>query len=198
MSPISFVATEYGSDIIATPTDEQKKALKEMPGEPVVGYFGDSDEADKYEFTDYGSFSGVKFDRAVDGEDIFYFAKGRYLNLHTLVASKPYLYSYPFRGVYKYSASETSKLMSWFDIAYGENPFMGVVTGIDNQEAQADLMVKVGKGEVTLSATRMQDVKIRTISGIGMKSVNLNVGDTRTVKLPAGAYLVNGVKVIVK
>ena len=194
---ISFVAAQTGSDIIATPMDGTA-GKKELVGEKnVSGKFGGTGGGTYY-FTNVASFSGVKYDRAVS-QDIFYFANNKYLNLHTLSRTKQYLYSYPFRGVYKYSTDiVASKQMHWFDIAYGENPFMGTPTDIDATDVQADLMVKAGKGFLTLSASRSQDVNIYTASGIDMKRVDLNAGETRTVALPAGLYILNGIKIIVK
>ena len=195
---ISFVAAQKASDIHATPKDGTA-GKKEIEGESATGSFGGSD----YEFTNFGSYSGVKYDRA-ESQDIFYFAQNMYLNLHSLSRDKQYLYSYPFRGVYKYTTASTTptpsgaKQMRGFYIEYGENPFQGVPTDINGQEAQPDLMVKVGKGEVTLSASRSQDVTFYTIGGITTKRVDLEAGDTKTVNLPAGAYMVNGVKIIVK
>ena len=188
---ISFEAKQKGATIIATPK-VGNAGKKEIEGEKATGSFGGGD----YDFTNFGSYSGVRYDR-VDGEDIFFFAQNMYLNLHQLNGSKRYLYSYPFRGVYKYT-STNAKQMRGFYISYDMNPFQSVPTGIDNQDAQADLMVKVGKGEVTLSATRAQDVTFYTMGGITMKRVDLEAGDTKTVKMPAGVYMVNGVKIIVK
>ena len=199
---ISFVAAQKGSDIHATPTVKDAVTnigMKEIEGESATGSFG----GDDYEFTNFGSYSGVKYDRA-ESQDIFYFAQNMYLNLHSLSRTKQYLYSYPFRGVYKYTTASTTptpsgaKQMRGFYIEYGENPFQGVPTDINGQEAQPDLMVKVGKGEVTLSASRSQDVTFYTIGGITTKRIALEAGDTKTVTMPAGAYMVNGVKIIVK
>ncbi len=191
---ISFVATQSGSSIVHT-DKEGSLGKKEIFGEKnVVGNFDDTD----YYFTNVASFAGNKYDRD-DSQDIFYFANNKYLNLHTMTTSSQYLYVYPFRGVYKYSTSaQTAKLMRGFDIAYGENPYIGIPTDIDTQKAQADLMVKAGKGMMMLSASRSQDVNIHMVNGITTKRINLNAGDTRTVTLPAGVYVVNGVKIVVK
>ena len=198
---VSFVITQYGSDIIATPK-VGTEGVKEMEGESATGSFGGKD----YDFTNYGSYSGVKYDRA-DSEDIFYFARDMYLNLHTLNPSKQYLYSYPFRAVYKYATKSSSgtgtttggaKLMRGFDISYDDIPISGIATDIAAQDTQADLIVKVGRGSVTMTASRAQDVNINTLNGMNMKRVDLNAGDTKTVNLPAGIYVINNVKVIVK
>lgn len=190
---ISFVATQAGSSIVAT-EKEGSLGKKEMVGESVTGIF----DGDTYYFTNVASYSGNKYDRA-DSEDIFYFANNKYLNLHTMTSKSRYLYTYPFRGVYKYSTSAPlAKQMRSFDVIYGENPYIGIPTDIDSQKEQADLIVKTGKGEVTISATRSQDVNIHTINGMSTKRVDLNAGDTKTITLPAGAYVVNGVKIIVK
>ena len=192
---ISFVAAQKGSNIIATPKNGTGETggigKKELEGESASGKFGGGN----YNLTNWGSYSGIRYDRA-ESQDIFYFAQNMYLNLHSLSRDKRYLNSYPFRAVYKYTTAGNAKQMRGFYINYDE--FQGVPTGIDSQETEADLMVKVGKGEVTLSATRAQNVTLYTIGGITMRRVDLNAGDTKTVNLPAGAYMVNGIKIIVK
>jgi hypothetical protein len=89
--------------------------------------------------------------------------------------------------------------MRGFDISYYDIiPFSGIATDIAAQDTQADLIVKVGRGSVTMTASRAQDVNINTLNGMNMKRVDLNAGDTKTVNLPAGIYVINNVKVIVK
>ena len=212
----SFVAVESGAKIIATDIMEENNPtgtgyLYVEDGTVDVKY----GENTIYKFTNKGSYSGAKFDRAAKinnqevGEDVFYFAHDKYLDLHTLQKYKDgiqdeahlqrYLYLYPFRGVYTYvkEGGEGAKRMQWFNISFDSPSNNSVPTDIENA-AEADLIVKAGKGIVTMSASRTQDVTIYTIGGINTKRVNLNAGDTKTVNLPAGIYMINNVKVIVK
>lgn len=199
---ISFVATQYGSNIIPTPATGYESTIGTgmlHDGETATAYFNSA----TYTMTNKASFSGAKFDRA-KSEDVYYFANNQYLDLHTLARSAgQYLKSYPFRGVYTYTRTggtegTYSKLMKWFDISYDTPNFFEVPTSLDEQTAEADLMVRAGNGVVTLSATRSQDVTINTLSGMSVKRIALEAGDTQTVSLPSGIYVINNVKIIVK
>ena len=201
----SFVVAEKGAKIIATNIEGE-----DNPNGTGWLHTGEEDvsatfSSYSYKFTNKATFSGAKFDRA-ESEDVFYFANNKYLDLRKMSMKdkdgnlNQYLYIYPFRGVYTYTrtgGTQGAKSMSWFDISFDEPFINDTPTGISNA-ADADLIVKAGKGIVTMSASRAQDVNINTLSGLSMKRVDLNAGDTKTVNLPAGVYMINNVKVIVK
>ena len=207
----SFVVAEKGTKIIATNIEGENNPtgtgwLHSDDGTVSVKYGSAT-----YAFTNKATFSGAKFDRAAKdntgkeiGEDVFYFANDKYLDLHTLSLYdkdgklNQHLYIYPFRGVYTYvkTGGNGAKRMQWFDISF-DAPNHGTATDIANA-VEADLIVKAGKGIVTMSASRAQDVNIYTVSGVNSKRIALEAGDTKTVNLPAGIYMINNVKVIVK
>lgn len=201
----SFVIAEKGAKIIATNIEGEDNpngtGWLHTGEEEVSATFGTYN----YSFTNKATFSGAKFDRA-KSNDVFYFANDKYLDLRTLSKYdkegnlNQYLYIYPFRGVYTYTrtgGASGAKSMKWFDISFDKTNFNDTPTDIANA-ADADLIVKAGKGIVTMSASRAQDVNINTLSGMSIKRVDLNAGDTKTVNLPAGIYMINNVKVIVK
>lgn len=207
----SFVVAEKGTKIIATNIEGENNPtgtgwLHSDDGTVSVKYGSAT-----YAFTNKATFSGAKFDRAAKdntgkeiGEDVFYFANDKYLDLHTLSLYdkdgklNQHLYIYPFRGVYTYvkTGGNGAKRMQGFDISF-DAPNHGTATDIANA-VEADLIVKTGKGIVTMSASRAQDVNIYTVSGVNSKRIALEAGDTKTVNLPAGIYMINNVKVIVK
>lgn len=192
---ISFIATQKGSSIVKTPTDISNKFIE---GESASGKFEDV----TYNFTNYASYSGSVYDRA-ESENVFYFAKNKYVDLHTLVKSKQYLYVYPFRGVYTYETNASgAKMMKGFYISYNldEMEDAGLVTALQEMDAEtnADLMIRSGKGMLTITSTRDQNVSIRSISGMTIKNANLSAGGSTTVSLPAGIYIVNNTKITVK
>ncbi len=59
-------------------------------------------------------------------------------------------------------------------------------------------MIRSGKGMLTISASRNQDVCIRSISGMIIKNVGIKAGATTTVAMPSGIYIVNNTKITVK
>ena len=201
---ISFIATQKGSSIVKTPNlvSEDVFSGKLIQGETAQGKYSDVD----YYFTNYASYSGGKFDRAVS-ENVFYFSKNKYVDLHTLYpGTLQYLMSYPFRGVYTYSTSAPAdptsgaKPMKGFYISYDldEMEDAGFVTRLEQLGTKADMMIRSGKGFITITATADQKFMIRTLNGMAVKNVGVNAGNTTTVNLPAGIYLVNNTKITVK
>ena len=209
---ISFIATQKGSSIVktpepvTTPTGESEITNAEEPifsGKLIMGETAQAKYKDvNYYFTNYASYSGGKFDRAVS-EDVFYFSKNKYVDLHTLYpGTLRYLMSYPFRGVYTYSTTATSsaKRMQGFYISYNldEMEDAGFTTGLEELGTKADMMIRSGKGFITITTTADQKFTIRTINGLTLRNVSVKAGSTTTVNLPAGIYIVNNTKITVK
>jgi len=201
-----FTVSQKGSSIIKTPTADAVPTANNKPfctgaiikGEQTSGKFG----SDTYQFTNYASYSGNIFDRAVS-ENVFYFGNtnNKYVDLHTLARSAgQYLYVYPFRGVYTYEGNRfNAKSMRWFNICYDENPTpQSETTAISNMPAWASLMIRTDKGSISLTAKKDQTVDILSVSGVKMERVQMASGDTKVVSLPAGVYVVNGTKIVVK
>ena len=201
---ISFIASQKGSTIVKTPEPTSTPAV--FSGKLITGETAQAKYKDvNYYFTNYASYSGGKFDRAVS-EDVFYFSKNKYVDLHTLYPGNlQYLKSYPFRGVYTYSISAPTtpsgaKLMKGFYISYNldEMEDAGIITQLEQLGTKADMMIRSGKGFITITATADQMFTIRSISGMTIKNVNVSSGNTTTVSLPAGIYIVNNTKITVK
>ena len=108
--------------------------------------------------------------------------------------------SYPFRGVYTYSASGSGAKMNGFYISYDldEMESAGFATRLEQLGTKADMMIRSGKGFITITATADQNFTIRSLNGMTFKNVSVNGGTTTTVNLPAGIYLVNNTKITVK
>ena len=202
---ISFIATQKGSSIVKTIDPEKEIEFVTLPvfsgkliqGETAQAKYGD----DNYDFANYASYSGGKFDRAVS-EDVFYFSKNKYVDLHTLYpGTQQYLMSYPFRGVYTYNTSASgAKLMKGFFISYDldEMESAGFTTRLKELGTKADMMIRSGKGFITITATADQKFTIRSLNGMTFRNVSVDGGNTTTVSLPAGIYIVNNTKITVK
>lgn len=195
---ISFIATQKGSSIVKTPAPVTESVFSGsfIKGETAKAKYND----DNFDFTNYASYSGGKFNRAVS-ENVFYFSKNKYVDLHTLYpGTLQYLMSYPFRGVYTYSTSAGAKLMNGFFISYNldEMEDAGFATRLEQLGKNADMMIRSGKGFITITTTADQNFTIRSLNGMTFKNVSINGGTTTTVNLPAGIYLVNNTKITVK
>ena len=209
---VSFIATQKGASIdktqgaeAETPTGISEITKKTAPictGKLIMGESANASFSNNtYSFKNYASYSGAKFDRAVS-ENVFYFIKNKYVDLHTMwPASERYLYSYPFRGVYTYTTSASpAKMMKGFYISYDldEMEDAGLVTALDEVKTKADMMIRSGKGFITITATEDNTFFIRNLSGMIIRNVRVIAGNTTTVNLPAGIYLVNNTKITVK
>lgn len=183
---VSFIATQYGSDVVAT-----KGAMASdytFMGETATGTMAGSN----YSFTNYGSYSGKKLNK---NGNIFYFSGNMYLNSKNLREHLQYVYVYPFRGYYQYTGGSGAKVMKSFNVLYGEN---GATTGITDIDEKADLAVMPGNGTLTFETAIDQQVRVFAVNGTMVNKLSLKAGDRRTIALPAGVYIVNRTKMIVK
>jgi len=140
-------------------------------------------------FTQVGTFSGTKINK--NKTNAYYIAN------NVLNATYNYKYNevkmYPFRSYYIYEGkSNAAKL----NIVIGENDW-DETTGISNVNAKY-AGVQTGEGTITITAENAGTYRIFTVAGQNKAMLNMQAGETRTVNVPAGIYLVNGVKVLVK
>ncbi len=150
-----------------------------------------------YSLTPTGSYMGKEIENASTANPaVFYFSKDHFVTTRTLDAGKS-LKILPFRSYYEYNASAGAKLTK-FRIVFGDYEGENSTTGINKVERNADLAVIPGKGIITLMARADKDVTIYAVSGMTVDKCNLKAGDTRTVTVPAGIYVINGVKMVVK
>ena len=184
---ISFIATQKGSDVVASTSMANDTYL--FKGEAAKGKIGQYD----VNFTNYGSYSGKKLNK---NRKIFYFSGNMYLCSKNLDAEFPWLYVYPFRAFYEYTGGADAKDLSGMSVIYDDS--QDEATGIANLQPRPNLAVQAGNGTITFAATVDSKVNIYTVTGTLASSVNVKAGSTETVNVPAGMYVINGVKVIVK
>jgi len=194
---LSFVVKQRAATIVATPKQTSGLGQIFFTNEIVSGQYTNKKKVTTpYTCTQQGSFAGVTYDRAVS-ENVFYFAANMFLNLHTLAKAKgQYLYNYPFRSAYTYPDGGTgNNLLQFFEIDF-EGP-LGT-DAIAEMPQQADLAVRTGKGYISMSSTIDQTVSVRSLNGMTVGELNMRAGDSKSINLPAGIYVVNNVKIIVK
>ena len=184
---ISFIATQKGSDVVASTSMANDTYL--FKGEAAKGKIGQYD----VNFTNYGSYSGKKLNK---NRKIFYFSGNMYLCSKNLDAKFPWLYVYPFRAFYEYTGGADAKDLSGMSVIYDDS--QDEATGIANLQHRPNLAVQAGNGTITFAATVDSKVNIYTVTGTLASSVNVKAGSTETINVPAGMYVINGVKVIVK
>ena len=191
----SYLVRCGGSLVKATP--KEKNGIFE--GESATGTLNEV----TYDFTNTATYTGKEVGDENNGgaaaaeEKVFYFAHDYFLDSKALRAPKS-TKILPFRAFYAYKESGAGAKMSRFSIAFGVNPNMGETNGITDVQRDADLAVIPGKNTITLMARADKDVTIHAVSGITVDKCSLNAGETRVVNVPAGVYIINGVKMVVK
>lgn len=176
----SFVIKQYGSNIEATKTGGL------YTGDTSTGKL----DGNAFTFTPKASYAGLKLEKTAG--NYFYFGKNMFLNSKNI--SGDYLYCYPFRAVYEYGGNTSARA---FNVTFGEN--FGDVTGIETAKAaETGVEVAPGAGCIEIHALKNAAVVVYDMSGMVVERLDMIAGDTQTVNLPAGIYLVNKNKVSVK
>ena len=186
----SFVVTQKGTLIKAT-TD--MAADYTFTGESATGSStrGENPSSETYNFTSKGSYSGKKLAKT---PVVFYFAQNKFVSSGDLDAAHEFVGLHPFRAVYATGALTSA--ISSFEIYFGEGN--GTPTGITDVTKRIDTGIMGGKGTITITSAIDNKVKIYNTSGMHFMNVDMQAGETKTVNIPAGIYVVNGVKIIVK
>ena len=60
------------------------------------------------------------------------------------------------------------------------------------------MLVKTDRGTITITATAEKDVRIDNLGGMSVNKVHLNAGETKSIQVPAGIYIINGTKIQVR
>lgn len=184
---ISFIASQKGADLAASTSMASNTYL--FTGETAKGKIGGYD----VNFTNFGSYSGKKIDK---NKKIFYFSGNMYLCSRNLRPGLNWLYVYPFRAFYEYTGGADAKDLNGMSINYDDSE--GETTGIEYLQTRPDLAVQAGNGTITFTATADRKVNVYTVTGTLVNNVSIKAGNTETINVPAGMYVVNGVKIIVK
>lgn len=186
----SFVLTQAGTTIKATPTNMVKT------GDLKYTFTGETGNGLKdgkaIQFVNHGTYAGLQLPK--EGY-YFYFSKNMFLRSNDYQYNAPIKMA-PFRTFYSASGEGRAKLAAFdiiFDEGMGDTP-----DGISSLTRNADLMVTAGKGTITLASTINQDVRVNSLNGMLINNACLQSGEMRTINVPSGIYVVNGVKIIVK
>ena len=181
----SFEIQQYGSDIYATP-DNMNKEDYTFAGETATG----SIHSSTYNFTNYGSYAGKMLDKTIGW---FYFAQGKFYNSKNLSSKYNHVYVLPFRAYYGYTLTG-AKDMAGFVVSFDEPTSIDATPTIGGD----GLRLEASRGSLTLSASRAMPVSIASAAGVIVWRACMERGSRQTVALPAGLYIVNGKKVIIR
>ena len=179
----SFIASQRGSNIIATPK-ANNKGVMEIKGEVVSG------------LTNYGTYSGVSI---LKSQLVYYFNRNKYVSSRTLEDPHTHVYIQPFRAYYDAATSSSGAKMIGFNIAYDLFSDNGGITTSLTETSQPKVMtINTGNGSMLITAAEDIQVKIMGANGVRVDSFNMNAGEQRQVNVPSGIYIVNNTKILVK
>ena len=149
-------------------------------------------------WTAYGTYAGVTPKAKDDnGVGVWYFAKELFWNSARLTQYST-VNVRPFRSYYKTSDTSASvQNAAKAAVVFDENDV--TTTGIsDVSAAEGDLTVSVGHGTMTLTAASATRYATYTVGGQLVARGMLGAGETRSLAVPAGVYVVNNCKVVVR
>ena len=184
---ITFTALQYGAKVEAT-----------TKSDPTDYYFSSDASTGTFNKTELGltprgTFSG----RCIPKTDsLFYFAADRFRSSWSLKGYNN-VYLYPFRAYFALTSGTPSRDIS-FGLAFSENE--GSLNAIEHVNAYkgSGIIAKAGIGTLTLTGSTETNVKIFNASGEQAATLQLSAGEEKTVNVPAGVYIVDGKKYIVK
>ena len=176
---ILFVARQHGASIIKTPAS--------LDGETAEGTLGSA----QVSFVQHGTLNGVQLDK---NKGYFYFAKDRFVSSLNLTTSD-YVYVMPFRTYYDYAGTAQARYMN---ISLEPNSDITGISDITTGYEDRPFGFASGSGSLTITAFADITVNVRAVNGQTVERCTLKAGETRTVNVPAGIYIVNDKKVAVK
>ena len=181
-----FTALQYGATIKAT--SGMNGTDYTFNGDNATGTLANT----ACTFTPKASYAGNKLDKT---GNYFYFAKNWFLCSKNIV-SGPWLYVYPFRGYFMYEGSTSA---SRFGIVFDENNKQ--TDGIENTltgDNSNGISVSTDDRAIIIAAPADTTIRITHVGGSVMTKLSLKAGEQQTVSVPAGIYIVNDRKVVVK
>lgn len=185
----SFVVSQSGAPIVATSGMNSDYTYTSTAS---TGSVTTGEAQGNYTFTPTGTYAGKYVPK---DDNIFYFAKNLFWSSKDL--NRPNVSIYPFRAYYKTQSTSRVSPTS-LQVFFGTNEDEMEDAIRDLKEKNMDMSLRAGKGTITVAAAEDCNVRINGINGISRHNLDMNAGETRTISVPAGVYVVNGVKILVK
>ena len=184
---VLFVVRQSGSTIEATPATLTQPLIQ---GETATGKI----KGEATTLVNYGSYCGVKVPK---NDGIFYFNKDKFISSLLLDERFQDVNVLPFRSYYACQSGANN--VRYLNISLEPNTETSWIdNATENTTTSAGFMFSAETGKLTITATKDLRTNIRNINGQTIDTTSLKAGETRTVALPSGIYMVNGTKVVVR
>ena len=180
---LMFILRQRGSTIVKTPvgrTIQGAASSGTVDGQNVV-------------LTPQATFSGAEVDKT---KGIFYFNKDKFVSSLALEMSNT-VKVLPFRSYYDCTGTGTRNIR-YINISLEPNNDPTDIQEVTTDATNAGFVFSAQAGQLTVKATKDLRVNVRNVSGQTIDVKALKAGESHSVKLPSGIYVVNGTKVMVR
>lgn len=182
---LMFILRQRGSTIVKTPVG------RTIQGTASSGTI----DGQNIELTPQATFSGAEVDKT---KGIFYFNKDKFVSSRTLEVF-PTVYVLPFRSYYDCTGTGMGKRnIRYINISLEPNNTPTDIQQVTSKATDAGFVFSSQAGQLTVKATKDLRVNVRNVSGQTIDVKALKAGESHSVKLPSGIYVVNGTKVMVR
>lgn len=180
---LMFILRQRGSTIVRTPVG------RTIQGAASSGTV----DGQNMDLTPQATFSGAEVDRT---KGIFYFNKDKFVSSLALEMSNT-VKVLPFRSYYDCTGTGTRNI-SYINISLEPNNDPTDIQEVTSKATNAGFVFSAQAGQLTVKATKDLCVNVRNVSGQTIDVKALKAGESHSVKLPSGIYVVNGTKVMVR
>lgn len=180
---LMFILRQRGSTIVKTPVG------RTIQGAASSGTV----DGQNMDLTPQATFSGAEVDRT---KGIFYFNKDKFVSSLALEMSNT-VKVLPFRSYYDCTGTGTRNIR-YINISLEPNNDPTDIQEVTSKATNAGFVFSAQAGQLTVKATKDLRVSVRNVSGQTIDVKALKAGESHSVKLPSGIYVVNGTKVMVR
>lgn len=180
---LMFILRQRGSTIVKTPVS------RTIQGAASSGTV----DGQNMDLIPQATFSGAEVDKM---KPIFYFNKDKFVSSLALEMSNT-VKVLPFRSYYDCTGTGTRNIR-YINISLEPNNDPTDIQEVTTDATNAGFVFSAQAGQLTVKATKDLRVNVRNVSGQTIDVKALKAGESHSVKLPSGIYVVNGTKVMVR
>lgn len=180
---LMFILRQRGSTIVKTPVG---RTIQGVASSGTV-------DGQNMDLIPQATFSGAEVDRT---KGIFYFNKDKFVSSLALEMSNT-VKVLPFRSYYDCTGTGTRNIR-YINISLEPNNDPTDIQEVTSKATNAGFVFSAQAGQLTVKATKDLRVNVRNVSGQTIDVKALKAGESHSVKLPSGIYVVNGTKVMVR
>lgn len=182
---LMFILRQRGSTIVKTP---MSRTIRGTASSGTI-------DGQNIDLTPQATFSGAEVDKT---KGIFYFNKDKFVSSLALDMSNT-VKVLPFRSYYDCTGMGTGKRnIRYINISLEPNNTPTDIQEVTSKATNAGFVFSSQAGQLTVKATKDLRVNVRNVSGQTIDVKALKAGESHSVKLPSGIYVVNGTKVMVR